>query len=48
MTNERPQVYFSRSQVTLVRGLWMIITATLALMTLFPLLWMASIAFKPV
>jgi multiple sugar transport system permease protein len=47
MTNERPQVYFSRSQVTLVRGLWMIITAILALMTLFPLLWMASIAFKP-
>ena len=47
MTNDRPQVYFSRSQVTLVRGLWMLVTAILALMTLFPLLWMASIAFKP-
>ena len=47
MTNDRPQVYFSRSQVTLVRGLWMLITAVLALMTLFPLLWMVSIAFKP-
>ena len=47
MTNDHPQVYFSRSQVTLVRGLWMLITAILALMTLFPLLWMASIAFKP-
>lgn len=47
MRNNRPQVYFSRSQVTLVRCLWMLITAILALMTLFPLLWMVSIAFKP-
>ncbi|CAN7644868.1 carbohydrate ABC transporter permease [Rhizobium sp. LjRoot254] len=47
MTNDRPQVYFARSQVTLVRGLWMLISAVLALMTLFPLLWMVSIAFKP-
>lgn len=47
MTNDRPSVYFARSQVTLVRGLWMLITAILALMTLFPLLWMLSIAFKP-
>jgi multiple sugar transport system permease protein len=47
MTDDRPQVYFARSQVTLVRGLWMLITAILALMTLFPLLWMVSIAFKP-
>jgi multiple sugar transport system permease protein len=47
MRNERGPIYFSRSQVTLVRCLWMIITAMLALMTLFPLLWMVSIAFKP-
>lgn len=47
MTNDRPPVYFARSQVVIVRGLWMLITAILALMTLFPLLWMISIAFKP-
>lgn len=47
MSSKRPQPYFSRSQVTLVRGLWMMVTAILALMTLFPLLWMVSIAFKP-
>lgn len=47
MSNKRPSVYFSRSQVTLVRSLWMAVTAVLALMTLFPLLWMVSIAFKP-
>ncbi|WEX91106.1 carbohydrate ABC transporter permease [Sinorhizobium garamanticum] len=47
MSSKRPQPYFSRSQVTLVRGLWMVVTAILAVMTLFPLLWMVSIAFKP-
>ncbi|THK34600.1 carbohydrate ABC transporter permease [Ensifer sp. MPMI2T] len=47
MSSNRPQPYFSRSQVTLVRGLWMVVTAILAFMTLFPLLWMVSIAFKP-
>ncbi|MDK1374130.1 MULTISPECIES: carbohydrate ABC transporter permease [unclassified Sinorhizobium] len=47
MSSKRPQPYFSRSQVTLVRGLWMVVTAILAFMTLFPLLWMVSIAFKP-
>ncbi|MCA1439305.1 carbohydrate ABC transporter permease [Ensifer sp. IC4062] len=47
MSSKRPQPYFSRSQVTLVRGLWMMVTAILAFMTLFPLLWMVSIAFKP-
>jgi multiple sugar transport system permease protein len=47
MSNKRPSVYFSRSQATLVRGIWMAVTAVLALMTLFPLLWMLSIAFKP-
>lgn len=47
MRNDRPQIYFSRSQATLVRCLWMMIAAILALMTLFPLLWMVSIAFKP-
>ncbi|MBP1884272.1 carbohydrate ABC transporter permease [Sinorhizobium mexicanum] len=47
MSSKRPQPYFSQSQVTLVRGLWMVVTAILAVMTLFPLLWMVSIAFKP-
>lgn len=47
MRNDRPQVYFARSQITLVRCLWMMISAILALMTIFPLLWMVSIAFKP-
>jgi multiple sugar transport system permease protein len=47
MSNKRPSVYFSRTQVTLVRCIWMAVTAVLALMTLFPLLWMLSIAFKP-
>lgn len=47
MSSKRPQPFFSRSQVTLVRGLWMVVTAILAFMTLFPLLWIVSIAFKP-
>lgn len=47
MRNDPPNGYFARSQVTLVRCLWMLIATILALMTLFPLLWMASIAFKP-
>ncbi|MDL2398191.1 carbohydrate ABC transporter permease [Rhizobium mayense] len=47
MRNERGPVYFSGAQVTLVRCLWMLITAIIALMTLFPLVWMVSIAFKP-
>ncbi|MDK4705966.1 MULTISPECIES: carbohydrate ABC transporter permease [unclassified Rhizobium] len=47
MRNDASNAYFARSQVTLVRCLWMLIAAILALMTLFPLLWMVSIAFKP-
>ncbi|MGY5779644.1 carbohydrate ABC transporter permease [Rhizobium sp. LEGMi135b] len=47
MRNDASNAYFARSQVTLVRCLWMLISAILALMTLFPLLWMVSIAFKP-
>ncbi|NTJ62275.1 carbohydrate ABC transporter permease [Agrobacterium rhizogenes] len=47
MLNDASNAYFARSQVTLVRCLWMLISAILALMTLFPLLWMVSIAFKP-
>ena len=46
MSKRRPQPYFSRSQVTIVRFVWMAVTTILALMTLFPLLWMVSIAFK--
>jgi multiple sugar transport system permease protein len=47
MSSKRPSVYFSRSQLTLVRCIWMAVTAILALMAIFPLLWMLSIAFKP-
>ncbi|MBB6484763.1 carbohydrate ABC transporter permease [Rhizobium lusitanum] len=47
MRNDPSNTYVTRSQVTLVRCLWMLIAAILALMTLFPLLWMVSIAFKP-
>ncbi|WP_414087541.1 carbohydrate ABC transporter permease [Rhizobium sp. BR 314] len=47
MRNDPSNTYVARSQVTLVRCLWMLIAAILALMTLFPLLWMVSIAFKP-
>jgi multiple sugar transport system permease protein len=46
MSKRPPTPYFSRSQVTLVRLVWMAVTAILALMTLFPLFWMVSIAFK--
>jgi multiple sugar transport system permease protein len=46
MNNRKPQPYFSRSQVTIVRIVWMVVTTVLALMILFPLLWMVSIAFK--
>lgn len=46
MNKFRPSPYFSRSQVTAVRLVWMTIAALLALMTIFPLLWMLSIAFK--
>jgi multiple sugar transport system permease protein len=43
----RPNRYFARSQATLVKGIWLAIAFVLALMTIFPLLWMVSIAFKP-
>ncbi|TCS05330.1 carbohydrate ABC transporter permease [Rhizobium sp. BK418] len=46
MSNVPSSAYPSSSQVTIVRILWMLITAILALMILFPLLWMVSIAFK--
>ena len=43
--SNRPH-YFARSQVNLVRIVWMLVATILALMTVFPLLWMVSIAFK--
>lgn len=46
MTEVRSSSYPSSSQVTIARILWMLVTAILALMILFPLLWMVSIAFK--
>jgi multiple sugar transport system permease protein len=39
-------VFFSMSQVRLVRFIWALVTLVLALMTIFPLLWMLSISFK--
>ncbi|MDX0755193.1 ABC transporter permease subunit [Sinorhizobium medicae] len=42
----KPSLYFSNSQVTAVRLIWMTVAAILALMTVLPLLWMVSIAFK--
>ena len=44
MSNQ--STYFSRSQVSIVRGVWMLVALILALMTVFPLIWMVSIAFK--
>lgn len=46
MTEVRSSSYPSSPQVTIARILWMLVTAILALMILFPLLWMVSIAFK--
>lgn len=36
----------SRRQLDLVRIVWMLVTLVLALMTIFPLLWMLTISFK--
>ncbi len=36
-----------RRQVDVVRIVWMLVALVLALMTIFPLFWMISIAFKP-
>jgi multiple sugar transport system permease protein len=37
---------FTRGQLNVVRMAWMLVTLVLALMTIFPLLWMLSISFK--
>ena len=37
----------TRRQVDVVRIVWMLVAVVLALMTIFPLFWMISIAFKP-
>ena len=37
---------FTRGQLNVVRLAWMLVTLVLALMTIFPLLWMLSISFK--
>jgi len=42
----RPALAFSLSQVRIVRGVQMLVTLILALMTVFPLFWMISTAFK--
>ena len=38
---------YTPGQTAIVRLVWMLVGAVLAAMTLFPLLWMLSIAFKP-
>lgn len=37
---------FNQGQVNVVRLVWMMVALILALMTIFPLIWMVSIAFK--
>lgn len=44
--SKAPSPYFSASQVTAVRLVWMTVAAILALMMIFPLLWMVSISLK--
>ncbi|MGQ2902967.1 MAG: carbohydrate ABC transporter permease [Neoaquamicrobium sediminum] len=44
--SSKPSPYFSTSQITVVRLVWMTVAAILALMMIFPLLWMVSISFK--
>ncbi len=39
-------VFFSRRQLDIVRLVWMLVTLVLAVMTIFPLLWMLTISFK--
>ncbi len=39
-------ILFSRRQADIVRLVWMLVTLILAVMTIFPLLWMLSIALK--
>jgi multiple sugar transport system permease protein len=40
-------VLMSRRQVDVVRIVWMLVALVLGLMTIFPLFWMISVAFKP-
>ena len=42
----KPGLAFSLSQVRIVRGVQMLVTLILAVMTVFPLFWMISTAFK--
>jgi multiple sugar transport system permease protein len=37
----------NRRQIDVVRSIWMLVALILGLMTIFPLFWMISIAFKP-
>jgi multiple sugar transport system permease protein len=43
---ERAPAYVASSQARAVRFAWMLATAALGLMTVFPLVWMLSISFK--
>ena len=43
----RPTYLFAARQEMAIRGLWMLVALILAVMAIFPLLYMLSIAFKP-
>jgi len=44
--SKRPPILFTARQVNTVRIVWMLVTLVLAVMTIFPLLYMLAIAFK--
>jgi len=46
MTERAPASYAASSQARAVRSAWMLATAALGLMTVFPLIWMLVISFK--
>jgi len=44
--SKRPPILYTARQVNTVRIVWMLVTLVLAVMTIFPLLYMLAIAFK--
>ncbi|GGF27423.1 sn-glycerol-3-phosphate transport system permease protein UgpE [Youhaiella tibetensis] len=44
--SKRPPILYTARQVSTVRIVWMLVTLVLAVMTIFPLLYMLAIAFK--
>jgi multiple sugar transport system permease protein len=45
--SETTVAVMNRRQIDVVRSIWMLVALILGLMTIFPLFWMISIAFKP-